>query len=260
MFYAFTICSYLLTLVVAQNNATGEIVPLLRQGNLVTSILPLFNATIGPLTITYPRGIVNYGNNLTLQSVTYAPTLQFTAEAAYPSAQYTRESPLTDDYLGTDIVVAMIDPDAPMPSNPTSAQIRHWLVADVSPSSSAVNLTSGNVLSAYRSPSPPVGSAPHRYTFVLLRQPSSQVVSLMNQTATSNFNLTQFILGNALTIVSANYFNASATPASSTAAPAASASRATTSGVATVISTSGSAQDYALSIGSLLIFAVSCAL
>lgn len=216
------------------NNATSEIIPLLEQGYLVPKVLPTFNATIGPFDITYPTGIVNYGNNLSLATVKYAPDVQFQAESAYPGAMYT---------------LAIIDPDAPTPQDPTSAQIRHWLVADITPSGASTNYSSGTVLSAYKSPAPPAGSAAHRYTSVLMRQPSGQNISIYNQTSTSNFNLTLFIQQNALTIVSANYFNASqsttSTSSSSPSGSASSGSAATTSGSGATTTQSTSDAYYA---------------
>lgn len=62
---------------------------LLRRGYIVPNIVPEFSPTIGPLTITYPRGIVNYGNALNLSVVTYNPSIQFSGEPAYPDAKYT---------------------------------------------------------------------------------------------------------------------------------------------------------------------------
>lgn len=174
---------------------------LLRTGRLIPSVVSSFNATIGPLLLTYPQGIVNYGNNLTLSSVMYNPTISFPSEPAFPDAVYT---------------VLMIDPDAPTPQNPTSALIRHWLVSDVAPTTTPANISSGNVLSAYRSPSPPANSTAHRYLTLLLRQMPSVPVSLGNQTAIQSFNLNAFIQQNSLIVVSGNYFNASRTNTSTT--------------------------------------------
>lgn len=210
----YTIFPLLTLLVDAQNSSTSEIIPLLTKGHLVPNILPTFNATVGPLVITYPNGIVNYGNNLSVSTVQYAPTVQFPAEADYADYKY---------------VYAIIDPDAPSPSMPTSAQIRHYLVADVSPATVATNLSSGNVLSSYKSPAPPAGSAPHRYVSVLLRQLPNANVSLNNQSAsTSGFNLALFAQQNSLTFVSANYFNSSQNTTSSSSAAAASGTKGST--------------------------------
>lgn len=247
------IIASLALLVSAQNSSTSEIIPLLEKANLVPKILPTFSATVGPLVITYPNGIVNYGNNLSVSVVTYAPTVQFPAEAAYPDYKY---------------VYAIIDPDAPTPAKSTEADIRHYLVADVSPSTSAVNLsTYGNVLSAYKSPAPPAGSPAHRYTSVLLRQPLQANISLYNQSASkSNFNFTLFRLQNSLTIVSANYFNASAVTASSTSSATGSSgtsgsTKPSSSSSSTTVATTSGAIDarslpFSIMLMGLLILAI----
>lgn len=62
----------------------------------------------------------------------------------------------------TTFLVAEVDPDAPTPQSPTSAQIRHFL----GPNFSVVGSTLANTtaaLSDYRGPSPPAGSDPHRF-------------------------------------------------------------------------------------------------
>ena len=74
-------------LVSAQNSTTSEIVPLLRNASLVPSIVPAFNATIGPFYITYPSGIVNYGDSLSLATTRYNPDIQFESEASFPNAK-----------------------------------------------------------------------------------------------------------------------------------------------------------------------------
>lgn len=74
-------------LAAAQNASTNEIVPLLRAGRLVPQVVPSFNATIGPLVITYPQAIVNYGNNISLAAATSSPEVQFVGESAFPDAQ-----------------------------------------------------------------------------------------------------------------------------------------------------------------------------
>ncbi|KAF8061715.1 PEBP-like protein [Lyophyllum atratum] len=73
-------------------------------------------------------------------------------------------------------VVAAVDPDAPTPQAPTSAQIRHFLGpnfiarnpgADTHP---LVNETAA--ISSFLQPTPPAGSDAHRYVFLLFRQPA----------------------------------------------------------------------------------------
>ncbi|KAF8073471.1 PEBP-like protein [Lyophyllum atratum] len=73
-------------------------------------------------------------------------------------------------------VIATVDPDAPTPQAPTSAQIRHLLAPNfVARNPSAlihplVNTTAA--ISPFRQPNPPAGSDAHRYIFLLFRQPA----------------------------------------------------------------------------------------
>merc|ERR1712212_444851 len=72
---------------------------------------------------------------------------------------------------------AMVDPDAPSRKNPRAAQWLHWILTNVE----GERLISGQDLmgeevTAYAGPSPPKGSGPHRYVFLVWQQ--QQAVSL----------------------------------------------------------------------------------
>ncbi|KAJ7134796.1 phosphatidylethanolamine-binding protein [Mycena epipterygia] len=90
-------------------------------------------------------------------------------------------------------VVATVDPDAPTPQDPTSAQIRHFLGGNFfNHGGLLVNTTPA--ISEFRQPTPPAGSDPHRYTFLLFKQ-SRQFAhqQLVNATTSiSLFNISQF--------------------------------------------------------------------
>ncbi|KZS89955.1 PEBP-like protein [Sistotremastrum niveocremeum HHB9708] len=86
-------------------------------------------------------------------------------------------------------VVAMVDPDAPTPQDPTVAQIRHFLGGGFKLENGVlVNTTAA--LSNYLQPTPPDGSDPHRYTFLLFEQPTDFPTSLT--TPISGFNISAF--------------------------------------------------------------------
>jgi len=73
--------------------------------------------------------------------------------------------------------VAMVDPDAPSRKNPRAAQWLHWILTNVE----GERLISGQDLmgeevTAYAGPSPPKGSGPHRYVFLVWQQ--QQAVSM----------------------------------------------------------------------------------
>ena len=63
-------------------------------------------------------------------------------------------------------VLAMVDPDAPTPQNPTAAQIRHLLAPNMTLNGSladgAVLVNNTPAISNFLRPTPPAGSDPHR--------------------------------------------------------------------------------------------------
>ena len=71
-------------------------------------------------------------------------------------------------------IVVSIDNDAPFASFNILSPILHWIQADLKISSSTNILTAeGPVIVNWIGPDPPPGSGPHRYIFLLYRQPSS---------------------------------------------------------------------------------------
>ena len=72
---------------------------------------------------------------------------------------------------GKTFLIAEVDPDAPTPQNPTSAQIRHFLAQDLALAPGSMTLANGTrALSDYRGPGPPAGSDPHRCVCALGRE------------------------------------------------------------------------------------------
>ncbi|KAG6876350.1 hypothetical protein C0992_013286 [Termitomyces sp. T32_za158] len=75
-------------------------------------------------------------------------------------------------------VIATVDPDAPTPQDPTSAQIRHFLGPNFFPPQDTTSrdepLTNRTpALSEFLQPTPPAGSDAHRYIFLLFNQPEN---------------------------------------------------------------------------------------
>jgi len=107
-------------------------------------------------------------------------------------------------------VVAAVDLDAPTPQNPTSAQIRHFLGGDFAPASRirlpnvALLANSTPAISQFRQPTPPAGSDPHRYVFLLFNEPAGfdAQTEVTPTTSIALFNISKFAadvgLGNPL--------------------------------------------------------------
>ena len=95
----------------------------------------------------------------------------------------------------------MIDPDAPSRTNPTKANWLHWMIVNI-----GLNKP-GEIIWEYYGPAPPKESGPHRYFFILLKQPG--LIKLSNPpTQREKFNLAKFIEQNQMKIIASNYFRA----------------------------------------------------
>ncbi|KAL5482675.1 hypothetical protein ACEPAI_9269 [Sanghuangporus weigelae] len=96
-------------------------------------------------------------------------------------------------------VVAMVDLDPPTPQDPTEAQIRHFLGGNFElgrVNSDGVELLSNSTpaISNFLQPTPPAGSDPHRYVFLLFQQPPgfNRQTEVNATTPIENFNISQF--------------------------------------------------------------------
>ncbi|KAG6808079.1 hypothetical protein H0H92_005454 [Tricholoma furcatifolium] len=72
--------------------------------------------------------------------------------------------------------LVMTDPDAPSGADPKYRQFRHWVITGLQIPTTGGNLRvvkSKPSTTPYRPPGPPPGSAIHRYTFLLFREPAS---------------------------------------------------------------------------------------
>ncbi|CAG2116829.1 unnamed protein product [Medioppia subpectinata] len=101
------------------------------------------------IKVHYPSGVdVNVGNELTPLSVKDEPTVQWPTEK------------------GVYYTLVMTDPDAG-----ARAEIKHWLVVNIP----ANDLSAGETLAEYRGSAPPAAGAPHRYIFLVYKQPSGRL-------------------------------------------------------------------------------------
>lgn len=66
----------------------------------------------------------------------------------------------------------MVDPDAPGPALPILADFLHWIVSDVQPK--CITNQIRKQVASYMAPTP-LSVSPHRYTFLIYRQPPNYV-------------------------------------------------------------------------------------
>jgi len=98
----------------------------------------------------------------------------------------------------------MVDPDAPSPADPTSAQIRHFFQSDLTIDSQGrpsnafpqgfrqLDPTAA-AFTPFKGPAPTAGSGFHRYTILVFQQPAGFDTSfVLNETDISNFDLASF--------------------------------------------------------------------
>ena len=62
----------------------------------------------------------------------------------------------------------MVDPDAPGPAAPLLADFLHWIVSDIQPQ--CITTQERKTVAPYMLPTP-LSVTPHRYTFLIYRQP-----------------------------------------------------------------------------------------
>ncbi|KAF8526693.1 phosphatidylethanolamine-binding protein [Gautieria morchelliformis] len=194
------------TAFVYAENTPGSARQAFIQAGLVPDVLSSFNPVL-PLDVTYTipgtgqqKAVAPPGKNFTRPQTLNAPTWSIPSDSRHLAHET--------------FVVAMVDPDAPTPQSPTNAQIRHFLGGNFrlqsSPSEPGVGAALVNItpaLSEYRQPTPPNTSDPHRYTWLLYRQPldfpttiSSNVTNFNISAFAQEFGLGQPLAGNFMTL------------------------------------------------------------
>ncbi|PVH98117.1 phosphatidylethanolamine-binding protein [Periconia macrospinosa] len=120
---------------------------------------PVIPSTFKPtvqLSVSFNETPVAAGNLFRASTCKVAPEVTFTPESGVGSA--------------TKYTFILIDPDAPTPDDPKFAYWRHWVVSSISGSGHDV-AKNGQVLTEYLGPGPKDDSKPHRYLFLLYREP-----------------------------------------------------------------------------------------
>ncbi|KAI5926509.1 phosphatidylethanolamine-binding protein [Camillea tinctor] len=116
------------------------------------------------LNIAFGDRAVELGNFFRAGECKQAPAITFAPEAGAPP--------------DTSYGFILIDPDAPTPNDPKFAFWRHWVLSGLRPQADgAVDLASKPALTEYLGPGPKDESKPHRYLFLLYREPQGLQLS-----------------------------------------------------------------------------------
>jgi len=159
---------------------TPALLSSLSTANLLPS--PLIPETFTPsvrLTVSFNDKAVAAGNLFRSSDCKIAPTISFTPEVRWFAASShpidsTNAMPQANTSKDITYTVLLVDPDAPTPEDPKFAYWRHWVVSLVSQSDDASKdaTKSGKTLTEYLGPGPKDDSKPHRYLFLLYREPA----------------------------------------------------------------------------------------
>ncbi|CAN8016935.1 unnamed protein product [Ixodes persulcatus] len=102
--------------------------------------------------------------------------------------------------------IVMVDPDAPSRQDPKMRFWRHWLLVNVPAN---CDLSGADCVTEYAGPSPPKGSGPHRYAFLVYTQGSTRISErdVHLPEARGKFNLAKFLSSLGLAdALAANFF------------------------------------------------------
>ncbi|KAJ8601638.1 hypothetical protein CTAYLR_008920 [Chrysophaeum taylorii] len=129
-------------------------------------------------------------------SVVYGKVVECGTVVPYSTAHYSNDPPnisFASASPGTYYTVAMVDPDAPSPEDPSYREVRHYLVANIDANALlAGDFSKADVLSAFVNPSPPNASGYHRYVQLAYEQPGELAFGGTLNASILNFNITAF--------------------------------------------------------------------
>ncbi|KAK7730355.1 hypothetical protein SLS53_009055 [Cytospora paraplurivora] len=142
----------------------GERLPKsLQEANLVPGpaehLIPADFRPTTQLRVSYNEKDVELGNLFPAYECKVAPALSFQREAEVHS--------------NTAYTLVLVDPDAPTPDDPKYAFWRHWVLTGLEPLSGEGKVVAATKQPAtsYHPPGPSKESKPHRYLFLLYREP-----------------------------------------------------------------------------------------
>lgn len=128
----------------------------LKSASLLPSAIipPTFTPT-HELTISFSSKQPSNGSLVRVSEVKETPKITFSPISSTGSAQ--------------SFTFFLIDPDAPTPDDPKFAYWRHWVISNIP--STAKDISEGKTLTQYLAPGPKDESGPHRYLFLLFKEP-----------------------------------------------------------------------------------------
>ncbi|RYP75482.1 hypothetical protein DL771_002367 [Monosporascus sp. 5C6A] len=175
----------------------------LAKANLVpgsaTGLIPVDFKPTTKLEVAFGDKAVDLGNFFRAGECKQAPGVSF---AFAPEA--------TDD-AGGSYTLILTDPDAPTPDDPKFAFWRHWVVAGLGPGGGdAVARLTKPALTEYLGPGPKDDSKPHRYLFLLFREPEGLALTKEDVGGEEfvqrrSFKPAEFAEKHGLTLVSVNW-------------------------------------------------------
>lgn len=137
---------------------TTTLIDSLKSASLLPSfIIPAnFNPTYN-LTVSFPSKSPSNGSLVRVSDVKEKPSVTFSSSDAGSAQSFT---------------FLLIDPDAPTPDDPKFAYWRHWVVTNIPSSESGDgDVKDGKTITQYLAPGPKDESGPHRYLFLLFKEP-----------------------------------------------------------------------------------------
>ncbi|KAF9059571.1 PEBP-like protein [Rhodocollybia butyracea] len=168
----------------AQDTSLAAVKAAFEEVNIPEDIFITFNPTV-LLEVTLPEP---NARDIILHAGIHVPLNDTAGPPSYAIRGNAGKGPF---------VVAVIDPDAPTPGDPSEADYRHFLGANFFASHRGVLQPLTNTtpaISDFLMPTPPAGSPLHRYTFLLYNQPAGfNKQTLVNSTTpVPSWNLSSF--------------------------------------------------------------------
>eukprot|EP00771_Trimastix_marina_P002451 gnl/Trimastix_PCT/3582.p1 GENE.gnl/Trimastix_PCT/3582~~gnl/Trimastix_PCT/3582.p1 ORF type:complete len:164 (+),score=20.79 gnl/Trimastix_PCT/3582:57-548(+) len=155
----------------------------LQSSSIIPDVLDPFEPQ-GKIQITYRHTPVHLGESVHYDIASVAPHVQWQGD---PGKLYT---------------LIMTDPDAPSRRTPRMREWRHWVVINIQ----GCEINTGNVLTSYNGPTPPVGSGPHRYVLIVCEQAARVAAHMPPDSDRGRWKARDFIRQSHLTPVDATFY------------------------------------------------------